>query len=481
LIALVACCAAIFWAWRVTWDQNHPLQAAARGLGSGDPSRRAEAVRVVSDLGFGRAGESIRLLIPKLKDEDAGVRTAAAASMGLLGSNAISLGGDADEVRAASEALLGLTGDGDARVRTAVTRSLTELVSAAVAPRPGPRNAGPDGKASASPVDVDAVSTALTAALESPDEPVRQAALLGLGVLAARRSGGPPPALIKCLDDTSAVNRSAAADALSGYRQGLDPAIPHLLRRLVDEQRLVREACASAFRRIRPPAVGLAVAPQVIAALRTPDHAGRASLVMLLGRLKPDPRAAVPALIAVLREPIDSDSRILEQSAIAYDSYTGPAHEAARALGAIAPGTPQAGEAMAALIEVVRSGPSQRKGDAAEALGAFGPSAVSAAPVLIDLLNRTATAQVATRAGGSAAGALGKIAPGTPAAAEALAALTVAARAPWIPTRAAALAALPAFGPGAAAAIPAIRELKEKDPDPGVRQAAGTALAKIKP
>ena len=53
LIAVVACCAAIFWAWRSWWDQGHPLLAAAPGLGSGDPVRRVEAVREVSDLGFG--------------------------------------------------------------------------------------------------------------------------------------------------------------------------------------------------------------------------------------------------------------------------------------------------------------------------------------------------------------------------------------------------------------------------------------------
>ena len=29
MLALVACCAAISWAWRVWWDQEHPLQAAA--------------------------------------------------------------------------------------------------------------------------------------------------------------------------------------------------------------------------------------------------------------------------------------------------------------------------------------------------------------------------------------------------------------------------------------------------------------------
>jgi HEAT repeat protein len=253
-----------------------------------------------------------------------------------------------------------------------------------------------------------------------------------------------------------------------------------LLRHLEDDQIPVREACVEAIRRIRPPAVSPAVAPAVIAALRIPDRLARSGLVTLLGRLKPDPGAAVPALIAILREPIDSDVKAVERAVVPYESYNGPAHDAAHALRAIAPGTPQEGEAMAALVEVVRSGPAQRKGSAAEALGAFGPAAASAVPALIGLLNETGSAKEPTRAGGLAAGALGKIAPGTPTADEVLAALTAALRAPWTPTREAALGALPAFGPKAAGAIPAVRELKDKDPDPGVRKAAGEALEKIK-
>ncbi len=430
LIALAACCAAIFWAWRVWWDQNHPLQAAARGLGSGDVSRRVEAVRDVSEQGFGRAGESIRLLVPVLKDRDVGVRTAAAESLGRLASNAIGVGNSADEARAATAALLELTRDPSDRVRAAGTGSLAVIVAAAAAPRPEGRNAGAARKAAAPVIDIDTVADTLTAALDGPDEPVRQAALIGLAALAANRPGGPPPSLIKALDDESAANRAAAAVALGSFRQGLDPAIPSLLRHLDDRHGQVRESCAEALRRIRPPAVSPAVAPAVIAALRIPDRLGRSSVVTLMVGLKPDPGAAVPALIAVLREPIDSDAKVVERSAVGYDSYNGPAHDAARALGAIAPGTPQAGEAMAALAEVVRSGPPQRRGSAAEALGPFGPAAVSAVPALVGLLKETGTARLPTRAGGSAAGALGKIAPGTPAADEAIAALTTALRAP---------------------------------------------------
>jgi HEAT repeat protein len=456
-----------------------------------------QAVREVSGLGFGRAGESIRLLVPVLTDSDPGVRAAAAESLGLLGANAIGVGTDSEDVRAAAAALIGLVKDPSAKVRTAVATSLGMIVTAAAAPRPPGRNPGAAKKASAPAVDIDAVGDALVGVLSDQEAPVRQAAISGLGALAAKGAGtrdgarparpganavdGPPPGLVKALDDETAPNRAAAATALAGYRRGLDPAIRPLLRLLDDDDVSVREASAWALGRIRPPAITAAAEPALIAGLGIRDRSAREHVVQLLTRLKPDPRAAVPALVAVLREPIDSDMKVVEPSVIVYDSYSGPAHSAAHALGEIAPGTPQAGEAMAALNEVVRSGPVQRRGSAAEALGAFGPAAATSVPFLIAMLKEAGAAKVPTRAGGLAAGALGKIAPGTPAADAALAALIAALRDPWIPTREAALRALPAFGPKAAPALPAIRELNEKDPEPEVRKAAEAALVKIKP
>lgn len=481
VVALGVCAAAIFWACRVMWDQGHPLLAAARGLHAGDPARRTEAVHAVKDMGFGKPSESIRLLIPAAADAEPGVRAAAVESLGILGANAMGLGIDAEDVRAAASALLGLTADPDRGVRAAVMTSLSLIGSGATSPRPEGRNPAAAKKRAAGPVvDAEAVAAALTAGLDSPDEPVRQAALAGLGAMAPRLPGAAPPGLVRALDDDSGVIRTAAAAALGRYRKGLDPAIPALLRHLEDQQPSVCAACAEAFRRIRPPAVSPASAPAVLAALRVRDHAARASLVTLIGRLGSDPGAAVPALITVLREPIDSDARIADRTDSDDAQYAGPAHEAARALSLIARGTPRAGEAMAALLAVVRSGPAQRKPSAASALGGFGPAAVSAVPDLIGLLKEAAASPVPVQIGASAADALGKIAPGTPAADEVIAALTAALRAPWIATRQAALAALPAFGPKAAPALPIIREIENRDPDSGVRKAASDALRKMK-
>src|SRR5262249_7643731 len=88
----------------------------------------------------------------------------------------------------------------------------------------------------------------------------------------------------------------------------------------------------------------------------------------------------------------------------------------------------------------------------------------------------TAAGKVPTNDGASAARALSRIAPGTPLATAAVTALTAALKSESIATREAALGALEPFGPAAAAAIPSIRAVQEKDPIPNVRQAATSAL-----
>src|SRR5262249_38810163 len=88
LIALVVCCGAVFWAWRVVWDQRHPLLAAVRGLQARDPSQRLAAVREVMNLSFGQRAVAIESLSTALGDPDRGVRAAAAQALGLVASHA---------------------------------------------------------------------------------------------------------------------------------------------------------------------------------------------------------------------------------------------------------------------------------------------------------------------------------------------------------------------------------------------------------
>ena len=107
--------------------------------------------------------------------------------------------------------------------------------------------------------------------------------------------------------------------------------------------------------------------------------------------------------------------------------YSGPAHEAAKLLGEISPGSPTAGLVIDALTSVVRSATPQRRSSAAEALGEFGPSAAAAIPDLAQMLQAVDPpgTSTPTRTAESAAGGLAQIAASTdgPRTQEAVAAL----------------------------------------------------------
>jgi HEAT repeat protein len=154
-----------------------------------------------------------------------------------------------------------------------------------------------------------------------------------------------------------------------------------------------------------------------------------------------------------------------------------PASEATSALGRIAPGSAEEREVIAALMEVARSGPLSRRGWAAYALGEFGPAAEEAVPVLIKVINDATPVDTFERAA-SAAVALGRIAPETPSADQAVTALLPVLESKTQLSQVQAIRALGQFGPRAAAAIPRIRTLKD-DRDREVREAAAKALLAI--
>ncbi len=487
VITLGVCCAAVWWAWRAVWENSHPAAAMARGLKSGDSAQRLEAIRAVSTLGADGSAATMQPLLPLLADQVPAVRSAAAQALGTVASYAVRSGTEAETVRAVAQGLFGALKDPDASVRLEAAGALATLADVASG---NSRGTGGRGKAKAakssgaspSIIDQKAVVAALLELLGDPDTEVRRGALLAVGNIASKLSGNPPQALFAAMEDESPIIREAAVSALVRFPSGLDALIPLLFQHLDHDEPPVRAACTNGLGRIRPSALTAAVIPLLIAGLGNRERDVRLHSVSLIGRMSPDPRLAVPALIAVLREPYESDQQSVAGRMMTI-SYVGPAQQAAGALGRIAPGTPAAGQAISALTEVVRSGPPRRRAAAAKALAQFGPAAAEAVTGLIAFLEEADASNQMTEDRQSAARALGRIAPGTSTADKAVAALSAVLKSHSTPAREAAIEAIRSFGPAAAntpSVIPTLRELNEKDSVPSIREAAASALKALK-
>jgi HEAT repeat protein len=194
--------------------------------------------------------------------------------------------------------------------------------------------------------------------------------------------------------------------------------------------------------------------------------------------LGPDACPAVPDLIKIVGEPIDS-TRVGAGNEHPIDpTFWDPAWAAADALQKNAPGTPSAGEVIQALTEVLQTGRRYRRAYAAYFLGEFGPAAVAAVPALINVLSENTATKSSFADGSDAAVALGKIAPGTPLADKAITSLADALQAESQFTRTHAIEALLQFGPRAAVSILRLRALTN-DPHTSVRLAATKAIAAL--
>jgi HEAT repeat protein len=557
LIALVACCGAILWAWRNVSQNNDPVRAEVRSiqnraigaLQSGKPADRLAAIvelerlwsadssiaiapliaaiddpetsvrlaaiealdsigRVMAKAGTG--GEAMRTsataLTRYLNDPDQAVRFAAFKALGSIGPNAVKLGAGGDAVRTWATALVGcMKGPGPA-VRVAAVNALgligssvvksgsdgetvrasaTALLECVKDPEPSVRSAAaislgeitpPRSDLTATPaIDRATVMDALVELLGDRDAEVRRAAI---NAIASHPSGSDPPKLLaEGFKDELAQNRAEAVSCLGVYRQGLDSWAPILIQLAErDPDRSVRQQCfdtlAHAFKR---PAVTVAVVPVLAAGLRSKDAGVRSQLASVLSGFTADGREAIPDLLRVLREWLDAHRGPNRGD-------DDPAHSAAIALGRIAPGSAEAKEVIAALIELARFSPEGGVGwapaAAADALGEFGPAAVESVPVLIKFLNDAGANDKFNERHATVATAIGKIAPETPAAEQAVAALLAVLKSKEWQSRRAAVNALSQFGPRAAAAIPGLRALKD-DHDYDVKTAAAKALLAI--
>jgi len=479
LIVLVACSGVLLWAGRTVWESQHPAFVAALGLRASKPSERISAIRELASVDPQESTLAIPPLMARLRDTDAEVRVAAANALGVLGGNTFKIGSGGNEARAAVSVLLESLNDRETAVRIAAADALSLIVGC-----------DPVGG-----IDLKPPHAAFMVMLGDRDPDIRGAALRALGVVGPKVSLDPPPALIAALEDESVDNRAAAVDALANFTRGLHRSLPSLLRSLERARPEVRKGHINLLDRVRPPKFSAEVVPAFIMALESRHREVRYLAASRLGFFGNKASAAIPALITVLRQPIDPGSDGPGKATEPLDSRE-PSFAAASALSVCAPGSEWSREVVAALVDILRSGGREQRGSAAMALCEFGPDAEVAIPDLITALRETATTDkpvppvmantnlrgqrpnrdvVARRAGGWIAEALVKIAENTTSAGEVAMALTDALASRSIDTRDEAKRLLLRLGPKAAAAIPRLRAL-QKNADPNVREAATAVL-----
>ena len=129
--------------------------------------------------------------------------------------------------------------------------------------------------------------------------------------------------------------------------------------------------------RVAPPGEAI---PLLLRLLKRKDPASRSAAAEGLAEIGPAAHEAVPILLGIMKEIVGGDGR----NASGYGART------ARALGRIAPSSPEAKASSQVLVEVLEAAlkmrPASIRSNAARALGEFGPMAAPAVPGLQVLL-----------------------------------------------------------------------------------------------
>ena len=212
----------------------------------------------------------------------------------------------------------------------------------------------------------------------------------------------------------------------------------------------------------------MGVVPSLTKVLESPYRDARFEAADILGRLGPEAEPAVPALLAILKEPFDP--KAIENSRRGGRVHD-PVCSAARSLGRISASKP----VIAGLIDVLSSDIEVRVSAAAKGLGALGPGAVDAAPTLITAYERALQSKPYPIAQDSLAESIGRIAPHSASAPRVVAILIGALNSKEPSIRQCAIEALGKFGRDAAGATAKLRDIQNDRASYGFLKAAATA------
>ncbi len=516
IIALVFSCGVLWWTIQAVLTDNPTAKDAIRAMGSWNASERVGAIQELEISGLGHGKIAIPPLVVALGDKDARVRTAAAAALGPIGSDTASSGKEREAVGAAIMALLGSLKDSDPSVRAAAANALVTLpvggkpgvtgpsvfvdpaeVVAILVERMSDRDtltrlAAIQIMAALGPEAAGDPPNELVAALRDEAASVRAVAIVTLGSF-PRNLDASIPSVLRMMGHDEPMVRSACASVLTrlsvptNYTAAL---VPELIASLGHPDRRVRAVAGYMLQKLGPSAraaipalIATAREPRVAAATGTDLSSWFPDLVAIeaLGQIAPRTESG-GQVVAILTEIVRADApdqwraavaaleafgpdaasavpeliRTLPKSIVKDPKYPDPSRVTS-ALSRIAPGTKSAGEAVAALVPLLRAGDSEVRHAAADALGAFGPGAASAVPDLIGMLKGSNEAE-SSNVADSVIKALGRIAPGTPTSGRAVSALIDALdfRSP-LSKRSEAARVLASFGAEAADAIPHLR------------------------
>jgi HEAT repeat protein len=442
----------LVFAWFGLWERNHPAAVPARGIRSADPSERLKAIHELEHIGGDDTEVAIPALVVGLSDSDAKVRATAAVALVTVINGSTRTDSGADEVRGAVTGLLGLQGDPDATVRSATAQSLWMIVVT----WQGPLGA----------IDLSTIDEALERFATDPDVEVRHAAICGLGVIGTRISSEAPPGLMVALEDDSPRNRLAAAEYLSHFPRAVIRMIPSLVKSMEKAQPPFRAAYAEILGQVRPPSFSADAVPALIEVLRGHDAETLCLAASSLAEFRDAAGKAVPALLAILNRP---DGMAAARPGTNRD----PVISVVEALGRLAPGRPQAGECVSALMKVLQSADARRRAAAAAALGGFRPDDASIAALVGASRDRDVAVRIASLH------ALRDI--GLNTAFPAPKALAGALDDESADVRVYAATTLDQLGRGIDPFIPTLVRHAEQDPNPQVREACQLALWELVP